>query len=210
MDYNTQRGELMIKEYGRHIQNLIEKTKKIKDKKERSETAAVIVSLMEMLRPSMRNGDENKHKLWDHFYIIANGDIDIDSPFEKPKPNEKLRLKTIVYPKKEIKYKHYGFNVETLVKKAMDQKDPEKLEAFLNIIGSYMKLLSRNRNTDINDERIKGDLILLSDGKFTFEKDPDFDLLTRTVRQTSNRPRRKDNYKKSNHKRRSRRQGPNR
>ncbi len=211
MDYNTQRGELMIREYGRHIQNLIEETKKIKDKKERSETAAVIVNLMEMLKPAMRNDEEYKHKLWDHFYIIANGVIDIDSPFEPPTENEKLKLKPVVYPKKDIQYKHYGFNVETLVKKAMDLKDPEKLEYFLNIIGSYMKLVARNRNNDsTNDEAIKDDLTHLSDGKFTFEKEPDFDLLIRTVRQTSNRrPGRKD-YKKSNHKRRPRRQGSNR
>lgn len=211
MNYNTQRGKLQIREYGRHIQNLIGETKKIKDKKERSDTAAVIVNLMEMLRPALRNVEEYRHKLWDHFYVIAGEDIDIDSPFGFPTDEEiKLESKPMAYPEKSIQYKHYGINVETLVKKAMGFEDPEKLQYFLNIIGSYMKLVSRNRNKDAtNDEIIKQDLAHLSGGQFTFEHEVDFDLLIRTVRQTTRRPQRKD-YKKSNYKKKSRRQGSNR
>jgi len=210
MEYNTQREPMRIREYGRNIQNLINASTETEDKDKRNRTAEAIVNLMEMLKPQMKSIDEYRHKLWDHLYIISNFKIELDSPYPKPsKEDTKLNQKDITYPKQKIQYRHFGINVERLVIKACEVKDPEKQKAFVNCIGSYMKLVARNRISDnSNTESIKDDILHLAEGKLTIDWEVDFDQLIRSAKPTKRSPRR-DNYKhKSNsYKKRGRKQG---
>jgi len=85
-DYNTQRAKLIIPEYGRNIQKMIEYTIKIEDKEERNKAARAIISIMGNLNPHLRDVADFKHKLWDHLFIISDFKLEIDSPYEKPTP----------------------------------------------------------------------------------------------------------------------------
>ena len=209
MEYNTQREPIRIREYGRNIQNLINASTETKDKEKRNLTAEAIVNLMEMLKPQMKSIDEYRHKLWDHLYIISDFKIELDSPYPKPKKEDiKLNQKPITYPKKDIQYKHFGINVEQLVKKASAVKDPEKQKAFVNCIGSYMKLVARNRNKDnTNTESVKSDILHLAAGKLKIDWEVDFDQLIRTAKPPKRSPRRDYKHKSNSYKKRGRKQG---
>jgi len=181
-DYNTQRTNLVIREYGRHIQSMVEYTVTVEDRQKRNQLAQAIIELMGQMNPGLRNVEEFRHKLWDHIYIISGGKLDVDSPY--PKPNlEVIRRKPrhIGYPKQDIKLKHYGKNVERLIEKAIQMEDEEKKKAFTECIGNYMKLVHRNWNKEnANDEIIKSDIIALSDGKLRLHEDSNLDSLTRS------------------------------
>ncbi|GIV34054.1 MAG: hypothetical protein KatS3mg031_1589 [Chitinophagales bacterium] len=193
-DYNTQRSPLVIREYGRHLQSMVEYVASIEDREKRNKLANAIVELMGQMNPGLRNVDEFRHKLWDHIYIISGGKLDVDSPYPKP-DLDVIRKKPmhIGYPKNEIRFKHYGKNVERLIEKAVEMEDEEKRKAFTECIGNYMKLVHRNWNKDnANDATIKQDILTLSNGKLVLDDDSNLDSLTRSTKG------RRDNYKEGN------------
>lgn len=193
-DYNTQRSFLIIREYGRHVQNMVDYAVSIEDKEKRNSLVLAIIDLMGQMNPGLRNVEEFRHKLWDHIFIISGGKLEVDSPY--PKPNlEQIRRKPkhIGYPKQNIRLKHYGKNVERLIEKAISLDDEEKKKALTECIGNYMKLVHRNWNKEnANDEVIKQDIISLSDGKLQLADDSNLDSLTRAT------PRRKRDDFRSN------------
>ena len=90
LEYNSSRNKLVISEYGRHIQKLVEHAMTLKDKQERQKMANGIIDIMGELNPQLRDVADFKHKLWDHLFIISNFELDVDSPYEKP-----IRRKTV-------------------------------------------------------------------------------------------------------------------
>lgn len=181
MEYNSSREKLVIREYGRNIQSLIRFTAKVEDRDKRNWLAHQIIEMMSQLNPQMKNIDEYRQKLWDHLYVIADFDIDIDSPFPKPSPevalptNDNTRMP---YPRDDVKFKHYGKNVEIMIEKAMNMEDEDKQKEFGEIIGNYMKMVSQNWNRDnINDDIIKTDIETMSNGKLSLAKDSNLDAL---------------------------------
>lgn len=193
-DYNTQRTRLVIREYGRHVQSMVEYAVQEPDKEKRNRQAQAIIELMGQMNPALRNVEEFRHKLWDHLYIISEGKLDVDYPY--PTPNlEVIRRKPmhIGYPKQNIRLRHYGKNVERLIEKAIAMEDEEKKKAFTECIGNYMKLVHRNWNKEnANDEIIKSDIITLSGGKLRLDEDSNLDSLTRS---SKTRKQRAENYK---------------
>jgi hypothetical protein len=182
MEYNTRRDKLKIKEYGRNVQKLIEDAAKIEDKEKRNNTAKAIVRLMDMITPGNKNNEDTEHKLWDHLQLIVDGNIDIESPYGKPEIEEGLKARPLPYPQKKMRFRHYGFNVESMVAKALEMTDKEKQLEFTILIGSYMKMVNRNAQKDvITDEVIIGDLNILSDGKLEVPPETSFDLLTNSA-----------------------------
>jgi len=93
MEYNTTREPLIISEYGRYIQKLVEHCMTIKDDDKRNRTAKTIIELMIQLNPQVRNLDEFRQKLWDHIIIISGYKLKVESPFPYPKP-EAAKKKT--------------------------------------------------------------------------------------------------------------------
>ena len=85
LEYNTQREKLIISEYGRHIQKMVEFAVSLEDKEKRQKTSESIINLMGELNPHLRDVEDFKHKLWDHLFIISDFKLDVDSPFPKPK-----------------------------------------------------------------------------------------------------------------------------
>ena len=84
LDYNTQREKLTMPEYGRNVLKMIEKLKEIPDRDKRSEQARAVIKVMEALNPQVHSQDNYEHKLWDHLYMIAGFDLDVDSGSRPP------------------------------------------------------------------------------------------------------------------------------
>jgi hypothetical protein len=220
MDYNSQKDQLVIKEYGRHVQNMIAYALTIKDRNERTEFAKGMVKLIAQISPSIRAQDDYQRKLWDHLFLISDFKLDVDSPFPRPEKPEDVLPKVhdkLPYPKHAIKFKHYGKNVESLVKKAVELDDKEKQLEFAKCIGNYMKLVYNTWNRDnVNDQIIRGDLENLSENVLQLPPETDLDTLTRNNRigprneGQHGRDRDRDRNRNRNNRGRNRRGGKNR
>ncbi|NQY67888.1 MAG: DUF4290 domain-containing protein [Flavobacteriales bacterium] len=166
MEYNSVRSRLIIPEYGRHFQKLVEHAISIKDDEERAKLATAIVDKMGQLNPHLKDADDYKHKLWDHLHIIADYKLEVESPFLKPNPKDVKKYERLAYSKNNIKYKHYGRAIESLIAAAIKYEDGEEKDALVASICNQMKkfFVTWNRNT-VNDELIFKQLGLLSDDK---------------------------------------------
>jgi len=208
MEYNTQNEQLIFKEYGRNIQRLVKEAIEIEDRDKRNAFANAIIALMGQLHPHLRNIEEFRFKLWHQLYILSDFKLDIDGPYPKP-TREEVRLKTgdMPYPQQRIKYKHYGKNIENLIKKAIQMEDEEKQLAMAKVIANYMRMVYKSRsNENINEEIIKNDLRILSDGILNIEQNDHISLpkSTRKRKKISSSSRRKSSHHSSsnNHKKR--------
>jgi len=185
MEYNSGRPKMIIPEYGRHIQKMVDFATSIKDKEERNKCARSIIDVMGQLNPHLRDVADFKHKLWDHLFIMSNFNLDVDSPYEIPSPeilNEKPDA--LEYPSGKIKNKHYGKIVIELIEKAKSYDEGEEKQSLVDAIANLMKrhYLTWN-NKSISDEIILKDLKSMSTGTLEVSKDFEFastsDILTR-------------------------------
>ncbi|MBN1387791.1 MAG: DUF4290 domain-containing protein [Bacteroidales bacterium] len=163
-DYNTQRKRMALPEYGRNIQKMVDFIKTIKDRDERTRAARSIIEIMGNLNPNLRDSGDVKHKLWDHLAIIADFDLDIDSPYPPP-AKEVLREKPrpVGYKKGEVKYLHYGRIIEMMIEEACNMKDGEGKDYLVMLIANQMKKASATWNRgQVNDDVILNDLKELS------------------------------------------------
>lgn len=169
INYNTQLDRILFKEYGRNVHNLVQHALTIEDRKERTAVAKAIVNLMALLHPNLKNIEEFKHKLWDQLHAIADFKLDVDSPYPVPENYEQVLQKRayVPYPSSKMKLRHYGRNIETLVKKAINTEQPRKKAELTRIIVYYMNLVHKswNRESSMNDDIIKTDLKTLSAGQ---------------------------------------------
>jgi hypothetical protein len=166
-DYNTQRKRMTLPEYGRNVQKMVDHIKTITDREERNRAAKSIIQIMGNLNTHLRDVGDFKHKLWDHLTIIADFELDIDSPYPLPeiqkinaKPNE------IPYAQGEIRFLHYGRIIELMIEAAIDLEEGEEKEYLTTLIVNQMKksYITWNRS-QVADEVIINDLKLLSRGR---------------------------------------------
>jgi hypothetical protein len=209
-NYNSQRPRLILREYGRNIQTLIDTAIAIKNPEERQKVVQDIIDLMGSINPSLRNVDDFRHKLWDHLFMMSDFKLEADSPYPIPE-RETLQRKNVhlPYPKTNIQFRHYGKFVEALIKKAKNIDDPEKKQAFTDIIGNYMKLVYQNWNRDnVTDDAIQNDIKFLSGGELSLDADSNIDSLSKS----SKRPQQQNGNTNRNqhHKNKNFRQNQNR
>ena len=166
-DYNTSRKKLILAEYGRNVQNMVEYICTLPTKEERNKYAQVVIDMMGFLNPHLRDVPDFKHKLWDHLHIISGFQIDVDSPYPiLAKENINIKPERLDYPQSRIRFKHYGHTVEMMIKKAKEVTDPEKKQYMANSIANFMKMAYVLWNKDhVNDEQILSDLTELSHGE---------------------------------------------
>lgn len=176
MDYNSQRKKLPLPEYGRNIQNMVDYLFTIEDRDKRNRSAQTVIDVMGNLYPYLRDVAEFKHKLWDHLAIMADFKLDIDYPYNPPTPDILTEKPNIVpYLENRIRYKHYGYIMESLVRKTAELEDEDK-EILVELLANHMKKSYVAWNKDgVDDEKIFQDLKELSKGKLNFSKD-DFKL----------------------------------
>ena len=163
-DYNTQRKRMALPEYGRNVLKMIEHVKTIKDPEERNQAARTIIQIMGNLNPNLREVTDFRHKLWDHIMIIADFDLDVDSPYPAP-DRKKLNSKPnkVPYHNGEIKYSHYGCIIPAMIEAAAKMKDGEEKDYLTSLILNQMKkdYVTWNKST-VADEVIIRDLIEIS------------------------------------------------
>ncbi len=181
MIYNTDRNDIEMREYGRHLQKMVDYAITIKDKGIRQKVAEDIIHLMGILNPQLRNTADYKHKLWDHLFIISNFKLEVNSPYPKPTPDTaRIKPAYLPYPQKRIKLKHYGRNVESLVKKAIKMEDEDKKAIFTEIIGNFMKMAYRNwSNEEVSNELIKEDMKAISGGELEISAEMNIETMSR-------------------------------
>lgn len=169
MIYNSQREKLLLPEYGRNIQTMVQYAVNIQDREERNRAARTIISVMASTNPNYKDVEDFNHKLWDHLFAISEYKLDVDSPFPKPEPEEKKQPPRLHYPQQNIRYRHYGKNIENFIEKAKETEDPELRNKFIEVIANLMKKSYLNWNRDsVNDELIKQHLLEMSDGELVF------------------------------------------
>lgn len=167
LKYNTQKRRLQLPEYGRNVQKMIEYVKTIPDRDERNRQARAIIGVMETINPQVHLQDDYEHKLWDHMFIISGFDLDVDSPYPAPKP-EDLNVEPVEIPMKRrpVKVAHYGRNIENIINLIAEKEDGEAKEAMIRSIAVYMRQQYLIWNKDsVSDETIFNDIIKLSDGR---------------------------------------------
>ncbi len=175
MEYNTIRKHLIIPEYGRNIQKMVEFALTIEDRDERNQFAKMIVQVMANMNTQLKDTNDFEQKLWDHLYIISDFKLDVDGPF--PKPNRKdvySKPEKVPYSEDHIKFKHYGLNLEKMIKTAIDMEDGDEKTQLVKWIANYMKrsYLTWNRDS-VTDVVIYTQLNELAGGKLTLNvEDP--------------------------------------
>jgi len=174
MDYNTGRNYLGMKEYGRHVQRMVEYLLTIEDRAKRQQQAQGVIELMGFLNPHLKNVEDFKHKLWDHLFFISDFKLDVDSPYPIPqKETYKLKPDPLPYPKRHPKYAHLGKNLEVVINKALAQEDPEKKAGFAHAIAYYMKLAYSNWHKElVHDDAIRSELDTITGGELEFSNTP--------------------------------------
>ena len=174
MEYNTTRNFLVMREYGRHIQKMVEYLLTIEDKEERQRNAYAVIELMGFLNPHLKNVEDFRHKLWDHLFLISDFTLDVESPYPIP-TRETLKAKPEVlrYPKRYPKFNHLGKNIEIVIDKALKEENPEKKQGFANAVAYYMKLTYSNWHKElVHDDNIQTELSSMTKGELEFNNRP--------------------------------------
>jgi hypothetical protein len=167
LEYNSERPFMIIPEYGRHVQKLIDHCMTLESKEERSIMARAIVDVMGNLQPHLRDVPDFKHKLWDQLFIMSDFNLDAESPYPTPSKEElQEKPEPLEYPKSASKYRYYGTNMQTMIDVALSWEEGELKEALVFTIANHMKKCYLNWNKDtVDDVIIFNHLFDLSKGK---------------------------------------------
>ena len=197
MEYNTNRTKLLMPEYGRNIQQMVEYCKSLPSKEERNEVAKTIVEFMGQRNLHLRDEENYKHKLLDHLYILADYDLDVDAPYPFPTKEELAQKPNRMdYPSFENEYKFYGKSILQLIDKAIELEEGEEKEALIQVIANNMKKSYNVYNKEhVQDEVIFRHLKELSQDKLDLAG---IETLDKSKIYHPNRNKR-NNHKKRNH-----------
>lgn len=167
LEYNAERPHLIIPEYGRHLQKLIDHATGIEDKEKRNKVAKYIIQVMGSLNPHLRDVPDFQHKLWDQIFIMSDFKLDVESPYPIPTRDViHLKPERLAYPQKNPKYRYYGNNIKYMIDVANSWEEGEMKNALVKVIANHMKksYLSWNKDT-VTDVVIFEHLYELSEGK---------------------------------------------
>ncbi len=166
-EYNTQSNKLIISEYGRAFQKMVEHVLTIEDRTKRTKMAEALIGVMEILNPLAKEQADYKQKLWDHLHIIAGFNLDVDCPFPVPEKDTIVKKpEPIPYSSQPIKFRFYGRNLQNMVNKATNIENPEMKNEFLNLLASFMSNSSRNwNNENLTNQQLAEHLKSMSSSK---------------------------------------------
>ena len=185
--YNTERGQIIISEYGRNMQEMIRHLMEIEDRQKRTEAAQFIIQVMAQMNPQVKQSDDYIHKLWDHLYIISDYQLDVDNPFPAPQPmNKDSKPQRVGYQNHDIKYGHYGYYMAKMIEIASEREDDNMRQALAYSIANQMKrnFMEWSGNM-VNDQQIIDDLKAMSNGRLALPDETKLngttDILTKPV-----------------------------
>lgn len=179
LDYNTQRGKLIMSEYGREIQKMIEYACELPTKEERLKCAKTIIRQMENKNPQLRDNTDYEQTLWDHLYLMSHRELEIDWPFDVSGADKILsKPQPMKLPNSQIRLRHYGHLVEELFEQLKKMPEGEERDELVKKTANQMKRdLVTFGHGSADDERVASDLAKFTDGiiqldlnKFTFAK----------------------------------------
>ncbi len=201
-EYNTQKKKLVLPEYGRNVQKMVDFLLTIEDRKERTRAAKTVIDVMGNLYPHLRDVPDFRHKLWDHLAIMSNFKLDIDSPYPLPSVNIlQAKPDKLPYNNHRIKFKHYGKLTEKLIEAIRNQQNPELKRALIVLTANHMKksFLTWNKDT-VEDEQIYNDINTLYGSTLILPEGMTLstpkDLLQKKSRPSSNKPANNKNFQK--------------
>ena len=174
MEYNTARNHLEMKEYGRHVQKMVDHLLTIEDKERRQKNAHAVIELMGFINPQLKNIEDYRHKLWDHLFLISDFKLEVDSPYPIP-TRESLRARPapLPYPKRYPRYFHLGKHLELVVQKALAEENEEKRSGFAHAIAYYMKLTYNTWHKElVPDDSIRSEMNTITQGQLEFTNTP--------------------------------------
>jgi len=171
LEYNTERVHLIIPEYGRHIQKMVNDATAMEDAIERNKTAKAIIAVMGNLQPHLRDVPDFQHKLWDQLFIMSDFELDVESPYGKPSREELAeRPEPLEYPQNHPKYRFYGNNIKRMIDVAVSWDKGDMREGLVMTIANHMKKCFLNWNKDtVDDEVIFNHLFELSNGEINLK-----------------------------------------
>ena len=211
LEYNTEREHLIIPEYGRHMQKMINYAKSLETKEERNKVAKGIIAVMGNMQPHLRDVPDFQHKLWDQMFIMSNFELDADSPYEIPtKEIYEERPDPLEYPQNFPKYRFYGNNIKTMIDVCNTWEDSDLKEALTFTIANHMKKCFLNWNKDtVEDAVIFNHLYELSEGKIDLRESSEeltdsASLMRSKTKFSSNNPKKTHHKKSSNNRQRKR------
>lgn len=214
MEYNTARGKLLLPEYGRNVQNMIQHAMEIENRDERNRASQAIIEVMGQLNPHLRDVDDYRHKLWTHLFVMSNFKLDVDTPYEIPQEEElQEKPQRVPYPKSKIRFGHFGQYSQKILEESKGMTDEGEREYMTNAMGNFMKkqYLVHN-NTAVENNVIADQLHELSQGDLKIENPDELvstNLLLKTLglNQTTQKNQ-KNNQKGNNNNNNNRRPGP--
>lgn len=174
MEYNTTRNGLEMREYGRHIQKMIEYLLTLEDAEKRQRNAQALIELMGFLNPHLKNVEDFRHMLWDHLFLISDFKLDVKSPYPIPtRETLKAKPEPLPYPKRYPRFSHLGKNLELVINKALKEENPDKRLGFANSVAYYMKLAYSNWHKEtVHDDAIQSELSGITEGQLEFTNTP--------------------------------------
>lgn len=200
MEYNTELSKLIIPEYGRNVQRMVEYLMTIEDKEKRNHQANAVIEVMGNLNPHLRDVPHFKHKLWDHLFIMSEFKLDVDTPYEKPEQEELVkRPDPMAYPQSRIRLRHFGKNILKMIEKAVEIEDEAIQNEMVLAICNHMKksYVSWN-NSSVEDGVIVNQFNKMADGKIEAPLDLKLSYVEFNAKKRNNT----NNNSKSNQKRR--------
>ena len=205
MDYNTQRTKLLMPEYGRHVQMMIDYVKNIPDREKRNEQIKAVLNVMGILNPQLRDINDFKHKLWDHVQIISDFQIDIDSPYPIPtKETFTTKPNPIPMEKTPLMEAHYGRNIQNMIEMIANKEPGEVRNNMIRILATYMRQQYLIWNKDsVTEQVIFNDIRRLSENRIEIPEDMHLNALPgdasfqqpRMLQQNGNQQNNRNNYR---------------
>ena len=172
LDYNTQRERLILPQYGREIQNMVDYAVTLPTKEERQRCAEAIVAIMDRMNAQNRGNYDHMERLWDHLALMANFKLDIDYPCDV---SQALKIATkpepMTYPMSKIPVRHYGKLLFEAFEQLKTMEPGERRDAFVRSVANQMKRsLMQWGHGSSDDEKVASDLAHFTDGKIQFER----------------------------------------
>ena len=173
LDYNTQRTSLIMPEYGREIQKMVDFAVALPEKEMRQACANTIVRMMEAKTPQIRDNENYQQTLWDHLYLISHKKLDIDWPYDvsgaekiltKPQP---MRM-----PRKgdHVHLRHYGHLLEELFQLLKTMPEGPERDELTRLTANHMKRdLANWSHGSMDNEKVADDLARFTDGKIQLD-----------------------------------------